>query len=166
MADETYASLYIWDIFAGGDPRRAQAVVVGEASIKPGDAIRIHTDGKMYLAKASDGVISGFAALMPGHDIDTAYDYATTPEMVEYYPVGQDTEIWAKFAARSPLVGLLEGQVAILSATDGQLKAFDATAYTDAAAATDTIYLKAGVIRKYDVGHLTEMRITKISLSG
>lgn len=160
MADDTFASKKIGDIYAGGNPKKQWATCA--EAIGPGDTMRLGSDGKIYATKESDGGVRGIMALKDGHDLDT--DYAVD-EWAPYYVVGQDTNAWAKLKARNPAIAT-DNYHAVLSTTDDTIDVFDSTRYVNAAFATDTLALRVGKFVDYDVGHITDMHIVLINLSG
>ena len=158
MADETYDSKNIGDVFAGGDSSTNGGVKVGDA-FGPGDAIRV-VAGVAYITASGDALLTGVAASKAGHDNDVVF---TVGEIIEYYPIGQNTKVHMKLKAVAGPVAVEEGEVASLSATDGQVEKF---AYTDASVETDTLILKVGRFAEPDAGHATEVRIVTVDIGG
>jgi hypothetical protein len=158
MADETYIGKKIGNVFAGGNSSTEGGVKVGDA-FGPGDCIRI-VAGVAYITASGDALLTGVAASKAGHADDVVF---TVGEIVEYYPIGQDTNVHMKLKGASGPIAVEEGEIASLSATDGQIQKF---AYTDATKETDTLYLKVGRFAEADAGHATEMRIVEVSLAG
>ena len=160
MADDTFASRNIWDIFAGGDPTTKWTKVA--EVIGPGDTMRIGADGFIYACKSTDGPASGIMARKDGQDLDT--DYAVG-DIAPWYPVGQKTVVWGKLLAVAGPIAVRDGLPAIVSTSDDLVSEFTAT-YVDAAVATDTLLLKLGVFASVDPGHATDMHLVKINLGG
>lgn len=158
MADETYDSLNIGDIRAEGSTSKNGTVKVGEA-LAPGDPIRVD-DGVAYPTKDSDKIFTGVAASKDGHDNDVDFDVG---EEIEYYPSGQDTSVHMKIKPAAGPISVKEGQIAVLSDTDDQLKLF---AWNVGADITASLMNKVGKFAQAHAGHATEIRILKIDLRG
>ena len=103
MTDETYDSKNIADVLAAGKTDTVRGVKAGEA-IAPGDPIRV-ASGIAYATKISDAKVTGFVASLPGHDNDADFDIG---DIIEYYPVGQKTTIYAKLCPAGVLSGYQE----------------------------------------------------------
>lgn len=160
---DTFASRGIGQVYAGeaGKETRRGARKINEAGIYPGYAIRVHTDNFLYLAKQSDKIFSGIAADMPGEDLDTVY---ASGDIIEYFGATDDVDVWAWYAAQSPAVNLVEGDVLVLSTTDGMFMKF---AYTDTAEETE-VTDKTGTARLVDdviTGSTTANQLIRIHLS-
>lgn len=158
MADETYDSKKIGDVRSAGSTSKVGGVKVAEA-FAPGDPIRV-ASGLAYATKDSDAKVTGVAASKAGHDNDVDF---TVNEIIEYYPIGQDTTVHMKLKGTAGPIAVEEGEVASLSDTDDQIKLF---VYGDADVKTDTLILKVGRFAEADAGHATEIRIVKVDLSG
>ena len=154
---DTHANKNVADVYAGGKTKKKWATVA--EAIGPSDTMRLANDGKIYAVKTADGPASGVMALKNGHDI--ASDYSVG-DWAPYYKKGQDTDVWVWMELHSALAPVKDGDIMIVSATDDQVALF---VYTNAAIATDTIYLKVGTMVGHDPGHLTEASLVKINLS-
>ena len=162
MTSDTFASRLIADVYAGPsnvNVVKSRLYQVGEAGIYPGYAVRVGSDMKVYLAKASDKKVSGIAALKAGHEIDTAYTITT--DYIEIYEVGSGMEVWAFLLGASPLAPCLPGDQCHLSATDGCVEVF---AYTDGTDTSDSHILHMGRFLDYSAGHATDELLVRISL--
>lgn len=162
MTSDTFANRGIGDVYYSGNPRRQKAVKVGTGeTIKPGYAIYV-SNGVAYAAKSTDPYISGIACCMDGHEIDTAYTSTSgSEENIEYYGKGQDTEVWAFLVASSPAVTIDEGELLVVSSTDGM---FTLWSYASGAEETDTLS-KAVRSRDYKAGSASDNKLVRISLS-
>lgn len=152
MTSDTFVSKHYNSVYAGGDSRRQKVVRCGEAGIYPGYGIRV-VNSVAYLSKQSDDHISGVADLKVGHALDTVYASGT---LIEWFRVGQDTEVYVYLLAASPAVQVDEGEDCIISATDGMFASGDDN--------TDLNYV-AGHFCEYSAGHVTDNLLVKITLS-
>jgi hypothetical protein len=162
MTSDTFVSRLIGDVYAGPsnvNVVRSQSYQVGEAGIKPGYAVRVDSSKKVYLAKASDKKVSGIAALMPGHEIDTAYTITT--DHIEIYQVGSNMVVWAFLLGASPLAPCLDGDKCHVSATDGFVEVY---AYADGADTSDSHLLQMGHFREDCTSHATDEKLVRIQL--
>ena len=158
MTSDTYATKLV-AVFAGGHPDTEKGVKVATSeTIYPGYPIYV-ANGLAYAAQSSDRV-TGVAASKPGHDDDVAF---TALEVIEYYPVGQDTYVWVRWLAQTPQVTINEGDVIVLSGTDGYVMKW---AYTDGTEASDTFVNKVGRSASYKVGSATNNYLIRVHLSG
>jgi len=163
MASDTFASRSIGAVYAGeaGKETRRGMRKINEAGIYPSMAIRVHTDNFLYLAKNSDKIFSGIAADMPGEDLDTVY---ASGDIIEYFGATDDVDVWVWYVAQSPAVNLVEGDVLVLSATDGMFMKFayaNATDITDVTDLTGTVRLVDDVV----TGSATNNQLIRVHLS-
>ena len=154
---ETMASKLYWDIYLGGNPKLKWAYAA--EIVYPGYAIRLGTNGQIYLAKAGDLSVAGIMAKMPDHDVDAAYAIG---DYIPYFPKGQDTDVAIFLALASPVVAIEGGEKLALSAVDGKLKKH---VYTNAAEATDLDTNVIGHALEYDETHVTATHVIPANLS-
>lgn len=162
MTSDTFASKYYGDVYAGvSTPKgKSQPLPAGEAGIYPGYAVRISSN-TWVLAKNSDKSVAGIAANASSHDLDTAY--TVTTDIFEIYRCGLGDEVYAYYGAQSPAVNLVQGDVMVLSATDGLLAKF---AYTNATDYTDTLMNRVGIVQDLAItGSTSDNKLVKIALS-
>lgn len=159
MASDTFATKRVSKVYVSGD-KRTESVVAGEAGIYPGYIIRIASDEKAYLCNNSDGQPSGIVEVPIGADLDTVI---ASGDMLEFYRIGQDTEVWMFLLYASPLAAIRDGELITTSATDGKGMKW---AYTDTAEATDSNAFNVGRASIVDTGHLTEDHLIKVNLAG
>lgn len=164
MASDTFTNRYLSGVFAGGDSRRAPKVAqVSEALIYPGFIISVR-NLKAYLYNNGDYAANGYypsgiADLMDGHVLDTAYTITT--DILEYFAIGQDTDVWVHCIAATPAPTYGEGYTIIASGTDGYGMVFS---YTDGTSYTDSPLLKIGKVVEYRAGSTTETKLVKVNL--
>jgi hypothetical protein len=156
MADN-FVDNEIYEVFAGGNPR-TELGLTGEASIYPGHAIR-DDNGTIYLAKNSDKKCSGVMAKKRGVAIDVAYG---SGDIGSYYPTGFGAIVWVYLKELSPAAAIRKGDIAVLSATDGQVSLF---AFTDSTDYLDTLMNAVGRVHSYNAGHVSAIRLVKLVLN-
>jgi hypothetical protein len=156
---DTFASKFYGSVYAGETRKHTarELTYIGETGVYPAYAIRI-TNGIMYLARNSDGVITGFADCMPGHDLDTVY---AADELVEHFAMGDDVDIYVWYLAQSPPVNLVPGDILVLSATDGMMMKFS---YADGTDITDSPLLGKVRVKENITGSTTANKLVKVHI--
>ena len=154
MADDSFDNKNYGTVYVAGETNKEWGFA-GDA-FKPGEVIRVHSDGKLYVSKASDGHVGGVAASKDGHDNDTDFSVG---DWVPYYPKGQKTCVRTYLETESPAVAGYKGDDVVLSSTDGQTEIFvnDITTPID-----DN--LKVGTLNEYTAGSTSEVKLLEVWL--
>lgn len=154
---DTFLAKGIYNPFAGGNPK-TELGKIGESGIYPGYAIYV-TDSVIYLAEEADLRCSGVMALKRGMAIDAAY---TANDFASYFPTGFGAIVWVYIVGVSAAVPIDDGDIVVLSATDGMGRKF---VYTDGTNYLDAIYHKIGTAVGDIAGHVTSNLLIKVVLN-
>jgi hypothetical protein len=164
MANDDFATLNLTSIYAGGSQERESPVQIGEAGMYPGYiCTKRNTDNIGYLFNSSDYptyVPCGILDLNAGHALDVAYTITT--DRVEYFKIGQDTEVWMYCKADANATYYQDGMIIVASATDGYGMIF---VYASTNAYTISPILAIGKVAQYKAGSTAYDKIVRVNLS-
>lgn len=159
MADDTFGSPTYKDnrVHCGGtseteDHKAEEAILPGMAVTGAGN-----TDGKVR--PANSGVANenfyGTSGVPVGADPDTEIAIGNPAPI---YKKGSGSVVWMHLKGAAGPIPVEEGDIAILSATDGQIEKADET--TTPAKTGQVV----GIFQHYDAGHATEMHLVRVKI--